>query len=189
LDDLVAHIDAPLLKELGITFFNQILFDTPQLVLFINRTSALKAPERARVIFIGITRSMIKLSSRASVYGDLSVAILCEDTDWQVSALEQVCTCLPFLSTVEGLYIDAILSNWQDNIENALWLELLQPFTAVKDLYLSKTFEPHIMPSLQELVGERTTEVLPTLQNIFLEGRETSGPVQASQPITVTRWG
>ena len=200
LDDLVAHIDAPLLKELGITFFNQILFDTPQLVLFINRTSALRAPERARVIFIGSTRSMIKLSSRASVYGDLSVAILCEDTDWQVSALEQVCTCLPLLSTVEGLYIDAILLNWQDNIENALWLELLQPFTAVKNLYLSEKFAPHIMPSLQELVGERTTEVLPALQNIFLEGLETSGPVQesiqqfiamrqASQPITVSGWG
>jgi hypothetical protein len=90
-------------------------------------------------------------------------------------------------------------SNWQDNIENSLWLELLQPFTAVKNLYLSEEFESRIMPSLQELVGERMAEVLPTLQNIFLEGLDTSGPVQkaiqqcvarrqASQPIAVSRW-
>jgi hypothetical protein len=50
-DDLVARIDAPRLIKLDLTFFNQILFDTPELVQFISRTSALKAPEKARVIF------------------------------------------------------------------------------------------------------------------------------------------
>ena len=80
-----------------------------------------------------------------------------------------------------------------------LWLELLQPFTAVRDLYLSEEFAPRIMPSLKELVEEGTTEGLPTLQKIFLEGLETSGPVQkafqqfvatqlASQPIEVSQW-
>jgi hypothetical protein len=146
---------------------------------------------------------MIELSSRAPHYGDLRVEILCEKSDWQVSSLEQVCTsCLPPLFTLEDLYISEkpySLSNWQDNIENALWLELFQPFIAVKNLYLSKELVSLIMPSLQELVGERTTEVLPTLENIFLQGLETSGPVQesiqqfvarrqASQPITVSRW-
>ena len=204
LDDLVVRIDAPLLKTLGITFFNQILFDTPQLVQFISRTPALKAPETACVMFWeDITR--VELSSRASGYGDLIVGILCQNLDWQVSALEQVCTsCLPPLSTLEDLYIyegSYPHPEWQDNIENSLWLELFQPFTAVKNLYLSQEFESRIMPSPQDLVGERTAEVLPTLQNLFLEGLDTSGvgPVQkaseqfvaarqASQPIAVSRW-
>jgi len=35
LDDLVARIDAPRLNKLFISFFNQILFDTPQFIQFI----------------------------------------------------------------------------------------------------------------------------------------------------------
>ena len=30
---------------------------------------------------------------------------------------------------------------------------------------------------LQELVGEQATEILPALQNIFIEGSQSSGPV------------
>jgi hypothetical protein len=48
----------------------------------------------------------------------------------------------------------------------------------VKTLYLSEEFARLIGPVLQELVGSRATEVLPNLQNIFLEGLEPSGAVQ-----------
>jgi hypothetical protein len=106
------------------------------------------------------------------------------------------------LSTLEVLYIYGD-PKWkpdgQDNIENTLWLELLQPFTAVKNLYISKEFSRRIVPALQELVGGTVTGVLPTLQKIFLEGLQTSGPVQegirqfismrqASQPIVMSLW-
>ena len=64
-------------------------------------------------------------------------------------------------------------SRWQDDVENILWMDLLHPFAAVKNLYISKRFVPRIAPALQELVGPRTTEVLPTLENIFLEGHWT----------------
>jgi hypothetical protein len=53
-------------------------------------------------------------------------------------------------------------------IENTLWLELLLPFTAVEKLYLSDEFWPGIAAALQELVGARIAEFLPSLQNIFL---------------------
>jgi hypothetical protein len=95
--------------------------------------------------------------------------------------MEQVCTwCLPPLSTLEGLYLGA--PGWrlhrQDNTENDLWLELLHPFTTVKNLYLTEKIAPRIVHVLQELDGERATEVLPTLQNIFLERLRPSGPVR-----------
>ena len=51
LDDLVARIDAPRLNSLDITLFNQIVFDTPQLIQFISRTPAMKALEKARFTF------------------------------------------------------------------------------------------------------------------------------------------
>ena len=202
LDDLVARIDAPRVN-LDITFFNDIVFDTPQFVQFIGRTPTLKVLKAARVVFRDHA-AFINFSSQTSDYTSLEVKVSCRELDWQVSSLEQVCTsCLPPLSTSEELYIfrDLFPSPCsQDNIENTVWLELLHPFTAVKNLYLSKEFASHIMPALQELVGVRTAEVLPALQNIFLEGLEASGPVQegirqfvtmrqvTSHPIAVSRW-
>ena len=204
LDDIVARIDAPRLNQLKIIFFNQIVFDTPQFIQFISRSPTMKAFEKARVQF-EYGSSRVKLLSQTPGYGTLDVIIRCIEWDWQVSSMEQVCTlCLP-LSTSEHLYIyEAPYSQlfWLNDIEieNALWLELLQPFTAVKDLYLSKEIASRIMPALQELVEGRMTEVLPVLQNIFLEELQPSETIQAGiqqfvatrqatgHPITVSRW-
>jgi hypothetical protein len=57
-------------------------------------------------------------------------------------------------------------------------LQLLLPFTATKNLYLYKDFVPGIAAALEELTGRRITEVLPSLQNIFVEGLKPSGPFQ-----------
>jgi hypothetical protein len=202
LDDLVALIDTPLLSDLEITFFNQIVFDTPQLIQFICRTPRLKALDEGSVTFKG-SAARVGLSSLTPGPGKLHVNISCRGLDWQVSSVEQVCTsCLPPLFTIEELYITEDIS-WrahrQDNIENALWLELLHPFSAVKNLHLSEELALHIGPALQELVGGGATEVLPALQNIFLQGLLPSGRVQegirqfvatrqVTSPIAVSHW-
>jgi hypothetical protein len=97
------------------------------------------------------------------------------------------------------------LEDWQDHIEitPSQWLELLHPFAAVRHLYLSRDMAPRIGLALQELVGSRTTETLPNLEVILLEGLESSGPVTpvqedirqfvasrqvTSHPIVVTLW-
>ena len=84
----------------------------------------------------------------------------------------------PF-STVEDLYIEQRYSKlvWKnDAIEDNLWLQLLLPFTAVKNLYLPKEFAPGIAAALEELIDGRIAEVLPSLQNISVEGLKPSGP-------------
>ena len=48
----------------------------------------------------------------------------------------------------------------------------------LKNLYLSEEIARRIVPALQELVGVNAMEVLPALQNIFLEDGQRSGPVQ-----------
>jgi F-box-like len=201
LEDLVARIDAPRLINLKITFFNDIVFDAPQFIQFISRTPTLKPVENAHFVF-GSRRGIVNSSSQTSRY---EVGVSCRELDWQVSSLEQVCAShLPSLSTLEDLYIYEHLytgkSYWQDNIENTLWLELLHRFTTVKNLYLSKEFGPRIVAALQESIGDRTTEVLPNLQNIFLEGLEPAGHVRedigrfvaarqlSGHTITVSNW-
>ena len=178
LEQLVTVIDTPQLSYMCITFFNQIDFDCPRLAQFINCTQALKGRDEAIVQFNDNTAS-VTLRHRTSdpYYGDLLIYISCKEPDWQLSSIEQVCNSLPPLALVEDLYIEHRYSKpvWKDDaIEDALWLELLLSFVTVKNLYLSKEFGPGIAAALKELVGGRITDVLPSLQNIFVKGLEQS---------------
>jgi hypothetical protein len=178
LEELVARIDTPRLRCLWTTFFNDIDFDTPELIQFITLTFG--APKGVDVVFDSRV-AWVTVQPQEPLFADnVMVQILCRVPGWQLSFLAQICTSLlPFFSTTENLYIHEFLQSqldWNDGIENIEWLELLLPFTAVKDLYLSKQFAPRIAPALQELTGGRI-EALPTLQNIFLEGFEPSEPV------------
>ena len=168
-------------------------------------TLKLKALNEVHVQFHDSTAD-VRLRSRTSKdsrprFCDLQIEI---EPDWQLSSIKQVCNSLRRpLSTVEYLYIK--YEYWEpvrkiDAIEDTLWLELLLPFTAAKDLYLSEEFAPAIIAALQELVGGRITEVLPSLQKIFVEDLEPSGPFQenigqliatrhlSGYPITISIW-
>ena len=204
LEDLLTDIDALQLNKLEITFFNDILLDTPQLIQFISRTPISSALEKLENAHIALKDDNARVIFRPHNYASgfvLYVSIICEGLDWQLSSLEQVCTsCLPFLSTLKDVYIHEHPKwqpDWEDKIENRVWLELLHSFITMKDLYISKSIAPHIGPALQE---GRTTNVLPTLENIFLEGLESSGPVQkeigqflaarqiSGHPVTISHW-
>jgi hypothetical protein len=205
---LVAWIDAPLLERLVINLFDDLLFDTPQLAQLISRTPMFEAPFEARVFFDDYGAGRIILPSSKRIIGTeaVTVGINCRELDQPLSCLAQFCSSLPSLSTVEYFYISEDVLDvplylyWQDNIGNAEWWDLLRPFTAVKDLYLSKLFAPRIAPALQELFREGTAGVLPKLQNIFLEGFQPSEPAKTDiwqfvstrhvdgHPIVITRW-
>ncbi len=145
-----------------------------------------------------------KLQTQSSNFEKVNVNISCRELDWQLSALAEICTSfLPLLSPTESLYIYEYLLpssrfDWKDGIEDIEWLALLSPFTAVKNLYLSKELGPRIALALQELTGDQMTEVLPTLQSLFLEGFQPSEPIRIGQfisgrqltdhPITISSW-
>lgn len=124
--------------------------------------------------------------------------------DPQFPCMAQFCRS-PFfpLPTLESLYIGGGRYGERDRqyrIENTLWLDSLEPFATVKNLYLSKEFAPRIAPALRQLVGGRATEVLPTLQNIFVEELQQSGPAheaigqfvasrqRSDHPIVISDW-
>ncbi len=187
LEDLVAGIDAPRCRRFSTWFFNDIDFDTPQLIQFISRTQTFKALDIVHVVFD--SRAVwVKLRSQAYNLDSeaVEVGVACRVPDGQLSFLAQICTSLPLFSTAEKLYIykDRFSQlDWKDDIENAEWLDLFRPFTDVKDLYLSKEFAPRIAPTLQELTGGRTTDVLPTVQNLFIEEFQPSGSDQEIEGI------
>jgi hypothetical protein len=203
-EDLIARIDkTPVLDCLQITFFTQPILHTPQLSQFIGRVPKFQALDEPRVVMSnGDISVTVHHPSPMQTLGHrlLRVGIALRDLDWQPSSLAQLCTSsLPLFLAVEHLYMTSPLLLWQD-IDNAQWLELLRPFTAVKNLYLSKEFALRLAPALQELVGERATEVLPALQNLFLVDLRPSDPVQQAieqfvyarrlfgHPIAVSQW-
>jgi len=219
LEDLVTFIDAPRLKTLRITFVNQIDFDCSRLAQFIHRTPQFGACDNleVHVQFDVITaRVEFRYGTVTAPFGHIfydrliSLAISCIEPDWQLSFIERVCnSSLHPPSTIVDLYIEhelqyprpGLVFQWKnDAIENTLWLQLLLPFNTVEDLYLSKEFAPSLVAALQELIEGTITEVLPSLQNIFVEGLESSGPLHenlqrfvaarhlSDHPIAVSVW-
>jgi hypothetical protein len=204
LEDLLACIDAPQLNALFLSLVNQIDLDVPKLAQFISRTPMFKTLDEARVGFCG-DAVRLTLSSPTFGFEGLKIQFFCEESYRQLSTLARVWTSFsPLLSMVDNLSVHEVESwplHWQDNIENSQWLELLRPFTAVKSLYVSEEFVPVITAAaLQELVRERMTQLLPTLQNLFLEGLRRWGPVRKGiglfiaarepfgHPIAVSLW-
>ena len=201
LEDLVAWIDAPLLNSLSVDFFHKLIFDTPQLALFISHTSKSKVFHEAHVGSFYLS-SCITLYSTSGA-GNILLYIRSRQPDWQLLSLAQVCSSsFPHVLTpVERLYIESFQSlpppPWQD--ETSQWLELLHLFTGAKDVYISPELTPRIGSALQEAVGERVTEVLPSLRTLFLEkipsgsvpeafGKFVAARQLAGHPISVSRW-
>jgi hypothetical protein len=202
LEDLVGRVDTPLLDNLGVSLFHQLIPDTAQLAQFINRTPKLKAYNEAHVIFY---YSSVHLTLPRRFGKGLGIS--CEVEDLQVSSVAHVCTSAlsqDFRATIEHLYIcdDDVFSRGRIRVENNHWFELLRSFTSVKSLYLSRVVVPRIAPALQELIGERVADpgVLPALQTLFLEDLNLSGPVQeaigsfvsgrqfSGHPVAVSQW-
>ena len=204
LEDFVARIDSPLLGCLDIILFHQLIFDTPQFTQFISRTPTLEVQDQLRVDFSDLHVRLTFPETSSSYH--LSLQILCRQPEWQLSSMAQICTSFfprSFIHMVERLYIRERSNSkleWQNDIENSQWLELLHPFTGVKDLHLSKEFAPRIAPSLHEFVGGRTTEVLPVLKSLFLEELHPSRPVEkaigkflaarklSNHPVAISQW-
>jgi hypothetical protein len=204
LEDLVARIDAPLLDSIYITFFHQLIFNIPQLAQFMRRTTKFQDLKEAHVDFGGNGAHVETLPPTRTFDVKSGLEISCKELDWQLSSLAQVLTpFFPSIYLVEHLYIHEpqnFPTQRLDDVENVQWLELFHPFTAVKNLYLSEKRAPRIAGALEELVGGRTMEALPMLQNIYLEGLQPAEPIQegiqtfvsarqlSDRPITVFLW-
>ena len=199
LEDLLSRIDAPRLYRLSITYFWGIRFDTPELNQFISRTPIFGPYDEARLI-VENCNGLVRLQSylQPSDHGMVEIKIRSPGSNREVSSLARICTSsLRHLLTMETLYIHEDYyskSSLKDDIGNPFWLDLLLAFTTVRYLYLSKASALCIAPVLQELT------VLPTLQNIFLEGFQPSEPVHdgirqfifarqlIDRPIAISAW-
>ena len=137
------------------------------------------------VVFVD-TAAVITLFGPEEMAGDdrktPPLQISCDPLDWKLAAVAEVLiSLLSFLPTLETLGIAIYRPDWQDEIEVLQWREFLRPFTSVKEISLqSKDSVQLVAPALQELAGERSTEVLPALQKLLLGAY---GSWQLSKPV------
>ncbi|KAI9510573.1 hypothetical protein F5148DRAFT_1374366 [Russula earlei] len=171
LEDLVAHIEVPFLNSLQIRFFIVPDIFFPQLHRLISHAKSFETCDRATVRTVPFNNA-IRFSMCLRTY--LLLEIRCGE---HLASLAQVCSStFPFLSNMIQLEIvdDDPPSHWTDDVDTTRWLELLDPFIAVKDLRLSRQVAPHVCRALTK---ERPTDVLPALQIISLKGVKPLGSV------------
>jgi len=179
LEDLLARIDAPLLYRLRITFFKDPNFDVPELRRLVGHTEDFKAFDYA-VVSVFNYSIMLDLKTEAVDHLRwLAIEIACKELDLQVSSLAQLCSSsfslistLEELKIVESDYLSS--SHWKCDTDDTRWVELLDSFTAVKNLYLTDEVARRVCGALRDPSRERVTEVLPSLRNVFVNGSRSS---------------
>ena len=185
LEDIISRIDVPHLRRTFITFFNQLIFDTPLLLHLISRTEIYKTSQSADIHFWDGSVEAVIYFPPAMSYGEIHLEISCRPSDWQLSSLAQVwSSALSPLLTLERLEIFDYQTHWQDGIEITQWLELLRPFISVKHLVLPKYLVRLLAPALQVIAEESLTEVLPVLERLSFQEQQPLGPVKDSEAIS-----
>ncbi|KAI9452118.1 hypothetical protein BJY52DRAFT_1190522 [Lactarius psammicola] len=110
LEDLVAQIDTPLLKNFTIMYFNQLSFQIPRLSQFIGRTESLDLSRLKHARFdFGSNNVYVRLGCDQAEQLEFTLQISCQRLEWQVSHMAQLLSqCFPIatLSSVDKLSIE-----------------------------------------------------------------------------------
>lgn len=191
---LAAQLDTPLLNRLSVYFSDpaHIHMYTTQVAQFIGHAPSFRANDEANIVFYD-NAFTVKLASRAIGHEGPVVSI---QSTGLLSTLAHICTSsFSPLSTLERLCIyeiGPVGARWKREMANPQWLGIFRSFAAVKNLYISQVLAPEIMSSL----GRGMAEVLPNLQNVFIEGLQLSRPVRelfvarqlSGNSINVSHW-
>ena len=197
--DFISRIDTPMLDSFRMTFYSDVISNISQLHNFIDRT------DRTRTF----TQAEVHLDSEEiwAIFKsptNLRLRIICVAPDSPLASmvrlLEQLLTISSQAEQLE-LHEFGIEEEWQDEGDDSQWLQLLSPFVSVKSLYVPEGLGPFIAPALAALAGERVAEVLPKLNDLFLQGlgysefvEETIGSfirmrqLQFGHPVLLRHW-
>jgi len=127
LEDIASRIDTSLLDQVEITFFNQLVFDIPLLCTTSSGVQNNLRHPIEQVRSLVLTTSVTHFLRRGMADDRaLTLGVACKALDWQLSSLAQVCgSFLSPLPALERLEVRKYRPDWQDDIENTQWLELL----------------------------------------------------------------
>jgi hypothetical protein len=189
LDCFVARIDAPRLGDIDITFFAQPTMDASQLGRFIERIETLGSLDRAEVQTSANTISIC--CSAPGALTQLKLQISCEQLDWQLFSLTQICDHFsPFLLRVQDLGISSTLSMMEKaDVDGQQWRDLLHAFGGAEDFCVASAHATDILWALfsADDVHATSTTVLPSLCNLRIQNLITvSKPLSDAKASFIT---
>ena len=136
LECLLSGINAPVLKDIDISFFNQAtIFHNPQLLQFICLTETQRRHDEAKVHCSGDGISIA--FTRKGAPHRMGLRVRCMPVDWQLSCMAEICDNLSLIiADVQDLHVDAYpLQSRQDNMDPLPMLDLFRPFSQVKRVF------------------------------------------------------
>ena len=176
LDCLVARIDAPHLGDIDITFFNQPTMAASQLGRFIDRIEIHNTHRQAEIL---TSERAVSISiSHPRALTRLELGISCEQFDWQLACLAQICTHFsPFLLRIEYLDISTTRpSSLQGDVGGDQWVELIRSFGSAKRFRVAEELATSILPFLSSTDDDGEHEVwLPALRTLRISGVDWTG--------------
>ncbi|KAH9046557.1 hypothetical protein EDB84DRAFT_1558266 [Lactarius hengduanensis] len=110
-EGLVVRMYAPRLGDIEITFFDELIFDVPNLRNFINRIKMQKSHSRADVLFSGHTISISFTQPGTPTRSELRISH--EPLNRESPSMTEICNRLAtFLSSVEDLRVHTLTTTW-----------------------------------------------------------------------------
>jgi hypothetical protein len=179
LDQILARIEAPLLDHVHTRFFDPPIFDISRLAQCICRTETFEAFDQVYMGFCDVYFHVVLSSRKGTSVGKIvTLSLQWNDSGWELRELT-LDPCDRFFEPFNLCEFERTLRpSWEENTGNEPWLHLVRCFHATKYMYLSQGLALRVAPALQELTGERVTEVLPVLRNIFVQRLDSLGPVE-----------
>ena len=190
LEEFVARIDCPVLTTLWIKYFNQLIFEIPQLVQFISRVDGLKSPTEVTVKPAKMFAAMSLLWKGRRRRGECYIILPCSQLDWQLSFSTQILHQLsPLLFSVHLLSIikSPLPLIGKEDVDPTQWLELFQALSQISRVRVS--IEELVPDIMRVLVSEHiATGILPGLTSLHLEGvRKSTVATEAAERFVTTR--
>ena len=139
MDQILAHMEAPHLNSVDITFLDPPIFDTSRISSCIGHTETFEALDQAYVYFRDANLNGM-LSSRKGTTSSkvLTLSLRWEDSGWKLLELTQD-SCHPFLESFDPCSLKgrSFLPRWTKHMGNTPWFHLVCFLTATESMYLT----------------------------------------------------
>ena len=166
LEDLVAGIDAPLLRDVELTFFDESVYYLSKLREFIDRIGMHNSHRQANII--SSERAISISLAQPGTPTCLKLQLICESLSAQLLTMAQICNFLSaFLFNVKDLRIFATRSSNRAYYGYRQWLKLINSFTGVNLFQVAGNLSTYLVRDLQ-LPDRKREVVLPGLRMLYI---------------------
>ena len=176
-EDLVARIDCPRLKGIDLYLdYSSVGLQLSQVFEFINRSEDPRLTQFSRVLVCIDTSYLASLDMTFNFEEKHHIPIFISllDPSWTNSHIFQVFSQFSTLFSNVLYFSISINSSRVMPFTKLDWVQLLVPFSNLQTLHVSGDRVGDIVLALEGGEGEMTTEILPALELLYIEGEPVS---------------